>query len=66
MAARKRKKSSKAKRSWAGCGCPANAVKIPTKRGRGWVCQSKTPKQRTKRGMTFVFHPFVKATCGRR
>ncbi len=57
-----RKKSTGAQ-DWTGCGCPSNATKISTKKpgkktvGRGWVCQSKTPKRGTN------FRPFVAATC---
>lgn len=59
----KRKKSGR-KRSWAGCGCPSGSVRLSTKgRGRGWVCMSKTPKVRKRHGLTFTFHPFVKARC---
>lgn len=48
--ARKARKTSK-----AGCGCPASAKRISTKRG-GFVCQSKTA---TRKG----FRPFVKRVC---
>jgi hypothetical protein len=64
--AKKRKKSG-AKRSWKGCGCPASAVKVSTKgHGRGFVCISKQEKTSKRNGLTYVSHPFVKATCGRR
>jgi hypothetical protein len=49
------------KRNWTGCGCPSGSTKISTKnRGRGWVCQAKTPKI-NKRGAKYK--PFVKASC---
>lgn len=51
------------RRSSKSCACPRGSKKISTKgRGRGFVCQSTSPK-RSKRGGKF--YPFVKASCTR-
>lgn len=49
-------------KNWAGCGCPRGSRKITTRgRGRGWACQSMTPK-RSRTGRV-IKKPFVKAIC---
>lgn len=49
-------------KNWTGCGCPSGSNKVSTRgRGRGWVCQSRTPK-RSRTGR-LIKKPFVKATC---
>jgi len=51
----------KARRNWAGCGCPSGSKRISTRgRGRGWACQSVTPRRNRRGGR---FFPFVKASC---
>jgi hypothetical protein len=51
------------KRGYSGCGCPTGSKPIATGgRGRGWVCQSRTPKR--VRGRV-IKKPFVRAICPR-
>jgi hypothetical protein len=57
-APRPRKRASR-----AGCHCPTGARSVSTRgRGRGFVCQSSTPKTFHKRGRRFrIKKPFVRA-----